>query len=296
MRIVIDSHCIECQLRRHLQLARSLGDERKATAFGRELMKLLLDCPEDQPTLLIAPKVSELLQAMYGLPLDRFRQERAASNAFVLERLERLRQLIRQAEDPVVAGLKLAIAGNYLDFSALANQVDFGKLDTMLQSALDMELDSDALASLQKDLERGGRLLYITDNAGEIGFDRLLAEELAKAYPKLAITFLVRGEITANDATREDAEAVGIPFPVIDNGNGIAGTIPELLSEEAREALAAADVILSKGMANVESLYGCGKNIYYAFLVKCPKFVHLFRKPMLTPLLVREPAQGSCLV
>ena len=117
---------------------------------------------------------------------------------------------------------------------------------------------------------------------------RIFAEEIAKKYPQLEITFCVRGEIIINDATRADAEAVGIPFPVIDNGNRVPGTQLDMLGQEALDALNAADVILAKGMANCETMFGCGYNVYYAFLVKCQRFVDRFQKPMLTPMLVRE--------
>ena len=130
--------------------------------------------------------------------------------------------------------------------------------------------------------------MYLTDNAGEIGFDRVLAEEIAKAYPNLAVTFCVRGAAAQNDATRQDAAAVGIPFPVIDNGNRVAGTQLDMLSEEAAAALSGADVILAKGMANAETMLGCGYNVYYAFLVKCQRFVSRFGRPLFTPMLVKE--------
>ena len=130
--------------------------------------------------------------------------------------------------------------------------------------------------------------MYITDNAGEIGFDRVLAEEIAKKYPALDITFMVRGGIISNDATRADAEAVGITHPVIDSGVAIGGTAISRCSEEAQAAMAGADVILAKGMGNTESMYGCGYNVYYAFLVKCIRFIQFFNKPKMTPMLVRE--------
>ena len=104
----------------------------------------------------------------------------------------------------------------------------------------------------------------------------------------MQITFCVRGGITLNDATREDAEAVGIPFPVIDNGNNIAGTVLDKLGEEAKQAMDTADVIIAKGQANAETLLDSGYNIYYAFLVKCVRFEERFRKAKLTPMLVRE--------
>ena len=49
-----------------------------------------------------------------------------------------------------------------------------------------------------------------------------------------------------------------------------------------------ADVILAKGMGNTETMFGCGYNVYYAFLVKCPRFVHLFGKPMMTPMFIPD--------
>lgn len=130
--------------------------------------------------------------------------------------------------------------------------------------------------------------MYLTDNAGEIGFDRIFAEALHKRYPSVAITFCVRGAYAANDATREDAAKVGIPFPVIDNGNDIAGTELTRLGTEAKEAFYSADVILSKGQGNAETLLGCGENVYYAFLVKCPRFQARFGKPKFTPMFVKE--------
>ena len=54
---------------------------------------------------------------------------------------------------------------------------------------------------------------------------------------------------------------------------------------ETDEMAAAA---MAKGMGNTETMFGCGYNVYYAFLVKCQRFVDRFQKPMLTPMLVKE--------
>lgn len=288
MSIAIDSECIQCYLKRYIGLVRPLGSEEKATRFARELMKLLLSAPEDAATPCLGPDVTDLLESMYGISPDRFREEKIQSNRFAVEHLEEIRQRADSAPDPVLAGLKLAILGNYLDFAALGDRVSFRELESMLEKALDMELDGEAYEALRQDLARSRTLLYVTDNAGEIGFDRVLAEEIQKAYPALSITFCVRGAVAANDATREDAAAVGLPFPVIDSGSRVAGTQLELLGEEAREAFRRADVILAKGMGNAETMLGCGLNVYYAFLIKCSRFIHLFDRPLLTPMLVSE--------
>ena len=288
MSIPVDTQCLQCYLKRNLDLVRPLGTEEKAMAFAKELMKHYIDAPAGVSSPWFSPKVADLLHEMYDLPIDRFRQEKLESNRFVMERFEQIRKKVESAPDPVFAGLQFSILGNYLDFGALQGQVSFERLEQMLDEALDMELDRDNYEALCRDLEKGKKLLYLTDNAGEIGFDRIFAEEIARKYPHLSITFCVRGGIANNDATREDAAVVGIPFPIIDNGNRIAGTQMDQLSEEAETAIKTADVIIAKGMANTETMFGCGYNVYYAFLIKCQRFVTIFGHPMFTPMLVRE--------
>ena len=288
MGIAFDSQCLLCHLRRNLEVVRPLGTEEQAMAFARDMMRMYLEAPEDVASPWFNPRTADLMLKHYGLPLDRMKEEKELSNRFVMERLDLIRQKVEAAEDPVFAGLQFAVLGNYLDFSALQGQVSFEKLDTMLDEAFGLDLDKEVYDDFCEELQQGKRLLYLTDNAGEIGFDRIFAEEIAKRWPHLEIVFCVRGDVTLNDATRADAAAVGIPFPVIDNGNRVPGTQIDQLSEEAREALDAADVILAKGMGNAETLYGCGYPIYYAFLVKCPRFETVFGKPRMTPMLVRE--------
>ena len=288
MGIPYNNDCILCHLKRHIATARELGSEEQAIAFIREMMALYLDIPADEPLTILNPQVSDLLTKHYGIGEDRYRQEKEDSNRFVLSRLDRIRERVAQAADPVYAGLQYAILGNYIDFGALQGQVSFEQLDELLEGAEKMDLDREVYARLCADLEQGGELLYLTDNAGEIGFDRVFAEEIHKKYPHLRITFCVRGAPALNDATREDAALMEIPFPVIDNGNRIAGTHLKSLGQEAKQALERADVILAKGMANVETMHGSGYNVYYAFLIKCARFVEVFHKELFTPMLISE--------
>ena len=288
MSVAFNAQCLQCHMGKALKTAEALGDEAKTMAFARAMMKLYLSAPEDVGSPWFGPATADLLHEFYGLDIDRFRQEKLDSNRFVMERMDQIRQKVVQAPDPVLAGLQFAILGNYIDFSALHGEVSFEKLDTMLDTALEMELDGAAYASLLADFQKGEKLLYLTDNAGEIGFDRIFAEEIHKRFPQLEITFCVRGGPAQNDATREDALAVGIPFPVIDNGNRVAGTQINMLSEEAKQALETADVIIAKGQGNVETMLGCGYNVYYAFLIKCARFIDRFNKPKLTPMLMKE--------
>ena len=289
MKIGMNATCLQCHFSKNLNTALSLGDEATALAFGKELMGLYLSAPEGVSSPWFGPSVSALFQKYYGMDDEtRFREEKQLSNAYVLARMDAIRSRVEGQADPVYAGLQFSILGNYLDFSALQGRVSFEELDRMLDKGFTMDVDRTCYETLCQDLKNGKNLLFITDNAGEIGFDRIFAEQIAKKYPQLEITFCVRGGPILNDATREDAQAVGIPFPVIDSGSAIGGTELSMLSAPARAALEAADVVIAKGMGNVETAYGCGYNIYYAFLVKCQMFANRFQKPLMTPMLVRE--------
>ena len=288
MSIPMNAQCYLCHLKRNTETALAMAGEAAATAFAKGLMQLYLDAPKEKGSPWFGPGVTALLEKHCGLTEDRFKAEKEESNRFVLQRLGDIRSRILSAEDALYAALQMAVLGNYIDFSALRGEVSFEKLDEMLEKAGEIALDRENYEKLRADLEKGKSLLYITDNAGEIGFDRLLAEQIAAQYPQLQITFCVRGGPASNDATREDAREVGIPFPVIDNGCTVAGTELELLPEAAMKIFEKADVILSKGQANVETLYGCGLNIYYLFLIKCERFQAYFGKEKLTPMLLKE--------
>ena len=289
MSLHVTAQCLMCHFNRTMKKAIAQGDDKQAMAFARDLMQLYASAPEDISSPRYNPQVTALFSRHFGLEEEQYLEEKGLYNRFVMDRFDTIYALSENAEDPVLAGLQLAILGNYMDFAALQDQVSFEKLDQMLRDALNMQLDMAVYEALRQDLQKGRKLLYLTDNAGEIGMDRIFAQQIHKAYPHLEITFCVRGGLTVNDATREDAAFVGIPFPVIDNGNLVSGTQLDQLSPEAKEAMDTADVIIAKGMANTETLYGSGYPIYYAFLVKCVRFVEEFKKPLMTPMLVKEP-------
>jgi len=289
MSIGMNSTCIACRVHRIIDQVGPLGTEGQITDFLKAWMAMASQYPEHVDSARCGYYTDLLTKEIYGIdPADLMKKDREDSNRFVVERLDTIRARVEAAEDPVYAALQYAVLGNYLDFAALAGKVSFDELEGMLDKAKEMTLDKTVAAEFAADLQKGKKLLILTDNAGEIGFDRVLAEVLQKRYPHLEITFCVRGKPVANDATREDAAAVGITFPVIDSGNAVGGTAMELLSQEAKTALETADVILAKGMGNIESMFGCGYNVYYAFLIKCQRFVEVFNAPLMKAMFVRE--------
>ena len=288
MEMTFNVDCLLCHMKKHLSEACTLGDDQTNMAFARELMELYSRMPEGACAPWLAPHTAQLMNRYYGVDLDRYALEKKQSNTFVLERKDQIRQKVASAPDRVFAALQFAILGNYIDYSALHGEVSFEKLEEMLVSALDMELDKECYVNFCADLAKGGKLLYITDNAGEIVFDQILAEEITRQYLQVEITFCLRGGPANNDATREDAQQIGLPFPVIDNGNLVPGTQLDQLGQEARQALGNANIILAKGQGNAETMMGCGLNVYYAFLIKCPRFMRRFQKEKLSPMFAKE--------
>jgi uncharacterized protein with ATP-grasp and redox domains len=290
MAIPMNSVCAQCLMKRHVDAARPLGDDETATKFAKGLMEAFLSLPEGADSCQIGPAVTKLYTDLYGLEGDRYLEEKVASNAFAMERLPKIYAQIEKAKDPIYAALQLSILGNYLDFAALAGKVRFEDLERMLEQAENYDLSGPHYDRFLQELKTAKSFVLITDNAGEVVFDRVLAETIHRFYPEVNITFLVRGGPANNDALREDADIVGIPFPVEDSGLCVGGTPLHQISEKARILLQNADMILAKGMGNTESLYNCGLPVYYAFLVKCARFEQVFKRPHLTPMFVLDGA------
>ncbi len=284
MGITTNSHCVQCLLNKHAAAARELGDDETAYRFTKAVMGILQDAVPEDNSAVLGQRINGLYADFYGLPQDRYQREKRESNQFVLDRLDSIRSRVQAAADPVLTGLQYAILGNYLDFSALGKSVSYDALEQMLEQPERFAFDGTCYSQFCRDLEGAKSLLYITDNAGELGFDWVLAEQLQRKYPQLTITFCVRGKPAHNDATREDYEFMGIPFPVIDSGSDIGGTALAYVNEQTKQALASSDVVLAKGMGNTETLWGSGYPIYYAFLVKCQRFQQVFQKPHMTPM------------
>ena len=290
MPIPMNSICAQCLMKRHVDAARPLGDDETATKFAKGLMEAFLSLPEGADSSQIGPAVTKLYADLYGLEGDRYLEEKEASNAFAMARLPKIYAQIEKAKDPIYAALQLSILGNYLDFAALAGKVRFEDLERMLEQAENYDLSGPHYDRFLQGLKTAKSFVLITDNAGEVVFDRVLAETIHRFYPEVNITFLVRGGPANNDALREDADIVGIPFPVEDSGLCVGGTPLHQISEKARILLQNADMILAKGMGNTESLYNCGLPVYYAFLVKCARFEQVFKRPHLTPMFVLDGA------
>lgn len=210
-------------------------------------------------------------------------------NDLVLRMEETLREEIEKSRDSLAKALIMARVGNYIDFGAM-NHVDKDEFLTLFRDTEMREDDRLTYESFLKACEKGKTFLLVCDNCGEIVLDKLLMEQIAKRFPYLTIKALVRGGEVLNDATAEDAAYVGLNnvAEIISNGDAIAGTVYDMMPEEARKALDEADVILAKGQGNYETMSDQGRHIFYEFLCKCDLFTSRFKVPRLTGIFIEE--------
>ena len=210
-------------------------------------------------------------------------------NDLLLSMEDTFRNQIKKSDDPLITAFVYARTGNYIDFGALSN-VDENAFLSLFNNVLLPERDKTVYESFLSQCKKGKNFLLIADNCGEIVLDKLFLEQLKYYFPQLELTVMVRGGEALNDATVEDAGYVHIDKTarVISNGEAISGTVYELLSEDAKEAIDNSDIIFAKGQGNYESLAGHGRHIFYSFLCKCDLFINKFNVPALTGLFLEE--------
>jgi uncharacterized protein with ATP-grasp and redox domains len=172
-----------------------------------------------------------------------------------------------RAPDRLEGGVRVAIAGNVIDFGIYEN-ID---LDRSLSESFCLPLSAIDYRNFAQAVANARRILYLCDNAGEIVFDHVLIETLRDRGKD--VTAVVKGSPVINDATLEDAAAAGLAecAAVIDNGNDGIGTLLEACSQRFMDAYRSADLVISKGQANYETLVETkDARIFFLFKVKCP--------------------------
>lgn len=234
-------------------------------------------------------EISLAQEAIFGTARD-YGPVKRHFNALLMDLEPMLYQGVRAADDPLRRAVQYAMTGNFIDFAAM-DSVDEGKLKQLIAEADRIPIDEATLDALRDEVMRAGKLTYIADNCGELVMDRVLMRTLRDLNPTLEITAVVKGGPIVNDATMEDAQQVRLweaAQRIVDTGCAIAGCPENRLSQTCLDALDGADVLVSKGQANYETLTGCGRNLFYIFMCKCQLFMDRFGVAQFTGLVTRE--------
>ncbi len=280
--------CVKCLLSKQLERCPEDTPLDKKVEYIQKVLRLVAEAPKSTSAPVLVREMYDLQKKMFEIYAD-YTEIKSYFNRMMLKLEDSLWNDIQTATDPLKRAVQYTMIGNYIDFAALKN-VDEETLFKFLDKAAEEKVNEKELVYLREELKKGGKLVYLLDNCGEIVTDKLMMRLIKERYPKVHITAMVRGGQVMNDATRDDAREVALDTvaTIADSGCNIAGISLTDISEEALRIIDEADIIIAKGQGNFETLHQCGRNIYYIFMCKCKMFVERFRLPQFSGVLVNE--------
>ena len=288
MRTYLD--CYSCLVRQSVEAGRrASNDPATQERIVRDVLGALSQADLSLPPPVHARTTHQVVHRHTGVH-DPYLADKRRSNELALALVARYRPQLAACPDRFAMAVRLAAAGNIIDFGA-HGELDLACLEETIEHALASPLPELTLARLRERTAKADRILYLADNAGELAFDRLLIEQL----PPGKVTVAVKGAPILNDALREDAEAVGIGevATVIDNGTGIAGTWLAETPAAFLDLFLAADVVISKGQGNYETLSEAPRDVFFLLKVKCPMVSRRLNEPIGTIVLTQGDSVAS---
>ena len=294
----IEPDCIPCILKMAISAMRSLTSAEKLI---KEVLCEILEIPSFRGLYwnITSPEVIErvmekIIDAMDDP--DPFFSLKVQQNQRMMELYPYLRNLLREAPDPLHLAIKLAILGNAIDLMIPDTSLE---LETAIRERLEeTRIPLERFLEFRNKLKESELLLYLGDNSGEIVLDKLLIETMKEWRMRnggrndLEVVFVVRSLPTLNDVTLTEAKMVGMDkiTPVLENGidGPLPGTITSRCSSEVRDLLQRADLIISKGGGNFDTLEGeeqLDGNVTFLLLSKCVPYCNYFHTELYQPIL-----------
>ena len=263
----IGLECIPCFVRQAYEaLSLVTNDQKIRERILTQVLLRLANKSFDNTPPSVGRDIHRIIRLLSGNN-DPYIKIKRNSNKLARELMPSLKELIRSSADPFETAVRLAIAGNIIDYGQ-GDHITEEKIRKTVSRCLDQPISKHNINELKEEIDKASNILYLGDNAGEVFFDRLLIEEL-QGYP---ITFVVRGAPIINDALKNDAKMADLDklVRVVDNGSDIPGTILEECSEEFKNRFMEADLVIAKGQGNYETLSEEQKKTFFLLKVKCP--------------------------
>lgn len=288
--MLLTPDCILCNYKFALAAIREVTDQKSTV---KELVAGIMRLPAMQgldwsvtsPGLV--EKIMGIIGAVFDSP-DPFRVMKERQNSRCLELYPRLKSRVDNSEDPLFTAVSLAASANSIGPMGQVNPMDS---DRSIEGLFEKSVARKEFMDLKTRLQRARRILYIGDNCGEVVLDRLLIETIRAQYD-LEVVFVARSVPTVNDATIHEANLVGLNNTATVTGNGIEAPFPgtslSRCSKHFRDLWASADLIISKGGGNFDSLdeeADVKAPIYFLLMCKCPPYRDLFGVSMGEPIL-----------
>ena len=258
--------CLPCVVRQALEGARHVSNDQTVheeilRRSGEAVAKV--DINESPPVLI--GEINRIIRDVTGSD-DPYKEAKETCNQAALELCPELKNLVRESSNPFETAVRIAIAGNIIDF-VVDPHADQSNVKHAVEEALAAPLSAQTLETFERAVHEAKSILYLGDNTGEIVFDRLLIEQL----PTDKVTYVVKGRPVINDVTMDDAQAVGMTdlVEVIESGSELPGTVIPRCTKAFQQRFDKADLVISKGQGNYESLDEEDKHIFFLFRAKC---------------------------
>ena len=254
--------CIPCFFEQALRAGRiATADEellkRLLDEVGAMLSHVSLESTPPEIGRLIYRKVRDITGNA-----DPFRELKRSSTQQALTLYPFLKRTIKESNDNLLTAIRIAIAGNVIDFGP-SGSFD---IDAAVKEVLERDFATCDYSAFRTNLAESEQVLYIGDNAGETVFDRLLIEQMNKP-----VVYVVRERPVINDATAEDAVQAGLDevATIFSSGTDAPGTILGTCSPEFKQMLDKSTFTIAKGQGNYEGLSNEDHSMFFLLKVKC---------------------------
>jgi damage-control phosphatase, subfamily I len=288
--VLLQPDCVSCIHKALLSAIRELtSDEAQIKGLLSELMQL--------PSLrgpawdLTSPRVLEAALAKISQVFntsDPFQAMKERQNARAMELYPWLKKLVEESKDRLYTAAHLAIIGNSLDVMWSGGSIE---VEPLIRQQLCKPILSESFVHLERRLQSSRVVLMLGDNSGEIVFDRLFIETVKSIFD-LEVIFAVRSVPTLNDATAKEAAAVEMDkiAEIVENGidGPLPGTVSARCSDQMKKLTEEADLILSKGGGNFDSIEEethLHDKILFMLMSKCVPLCNYFGTKIYDPIL-----------
>lgn len=266
--MLIDEACVSCIINQSAKVSDALNADSilqsKLTSTVEALSK---EFSYDDTPPEIASYVYEKMASIAGKE-DLYDEVKALSTKKALSFIPFLKDKLSKSQNKLLTATKIGVAGNVID---LAAAVEFD-LEEELEKIFETHFAHDDFETMAYELQKAQKIVILGDNVGEHIFDYLFIETLQELYPKKHYSYFVRGVPIINDVTLKEAKEAGFDelCELVDSGVNTPGFAYTRANTNAKELFDDADLVISKGMGNYESLTPSHrKNICFLLKVKC---------------------------
>ena len=262
-------HCLPCFARQAVEAAEmSTDDPELQEKIIRAALKKASEIPFDKSPPHMGKEIHRIIKSLLG-DVDPYKSLKDLYNKKAMDLYPRMKETVAAADDPLETAVRLAIAGNIIDFGVSVKNNHFRLID-VIEDTLKRPFAVEQYQEFKEDVTNAKKILYAGDNAGEIVFDRILIEEIPEFKEK--VVYVVKSSPVLNDVTIDDARETGLTdiVEVIQNGSDAPGTILEDCSDLFLKTYREADTVIGKGQGNYETLSEFCEKCYYLLKAKCP--------------------------